>query len=90
MSSDPVTYYTPLHIAVLRNQPDVVELLVHHGADINRRDRVRLCCLGMARLSPPSQSWSGVWGQPSCFPPPGPHHVLVPLGTSLCPLSIVL
>ncbi|PKU33994.1 hypothetical protein llap_15702 [Limosa lapponica baueri] len=38
---DPVTYYTPLHIAVLRNQPDMVELLVHHGADINRRDRVR-------------------------------------------------
>ena len=40
LSSDPVTYYTPLHIAVLRNQPDMVELLVHHGADINRRDRV--------------------------------------------------
>ncbi|KAI6075985.1 Ankyrin repeat and SOCS box protein 6 isoform X2 [Aix galericulata] len=37
---DPVTYYTPLHIAVLRNQPDVVELLVRHGADINRRDRI--------------------------------------------------
>ncbi|XP_009948499.1 PREDICTED: ankyrin repeat and SOCS box protein 6 isoform X2 [Leptosomus discolor] len=37
---DPVTYYTPLHIAVLRNQPDMVELLVHHGADINRRDRI--------------------------------------------------
>ncbi|KAL0606472.1 Ankyrin repeat and SOCS box protein 6 [Plecturocebus cupreus] len=37
---DPVTYYTALHIAVLRNQPDMVELLVHHGADINRRDRV--------------------------------------------------
>ncbi|XP_010144244.1 PREDICTED: ankyrin repeat and SOCS box protein 6 isoform X2 [Buceros rhinoceros silvestris] len=37
---DPVTYYTPLHIAVLRNQPDIVELLVHHGADINRRDRI--------------------------------------------------
>uniref|UniRef100_A0A8D2MCZ2 Ankyrin repeat and SOCS box containing 6 n=1 Tax=Zonotrichia albicollis TaxID=44394 RepID=A0A8D2MCZ2_ZONAL len=28
---DPVTYYTPLHVAVLRNQPDVVELLVQHG-----------------------------------------------------------
>lgn len=28
-------------MAVLRNQPDVVELLVQHGADINRRDRVR-------------------------------------------------
>ncbi|XP_009810469.1 ankyrin repeat and SOCS box protein 6 isoform X2 [Gavia stellata] len=37
---DPVTYYTPLHIAVLRNQPDIVELLVRHGADINRRDRI--------------------------------------------------
>ncbi|XP_075628913.1 ankyrin repeat and SOCS box protein 6 isoform X2 [Balearica regulorum gibbericeps] len=43
---DPVTYYTPLHIAVLRNQPDMVELLVHHGADINRRDRERQhCCM---------------------------------------------
>ncbi|XP_066112073.1 ankyrin repeat and SOCS box protein 6 isoform X2 [Saccopteryx bilineata] len=42
---DPVTYYTALHIAVLRNQPDMVELLVRHGADINRRDRGRrLCC----------------------------------------------
>lgn len=40
--SDPVTYYTALHIAVLRNQPDMVELLVRHGADINRRDRVRV------------------------------------------------
>ncbi|XP_068104595.1 ankyrin repeat and SOCS box protein 6 [Hyperolius riggenbachi] len=37
---DPVTYYTPLHIAVLRNQPDMVELLVQSGADINRRDRI--------------------------------------------------
>ncbi|CAM4646610.1 unnamed protein product [Lepidochelys olivacea] len=37
---DPVTYYTALHIAVLRNQPDMVELLVHRGADINRRDRI--------------------------------------------------
>ncbi|XP_078391201.1 ankyrin repeat and SOCS box protein 6 isoform X2 [Cetorhinus maximus] len=37
---DPVTYYTALHVAVLRNQPDVVELLVRHGADINKRDRV--------------------------------------------------
>lgn len=42
LPSDPVTYYTALHIAVLRNQPDMVELLVRHGADINRRDRVRL------------------------------------------------
>jgi len=41
LSSDPVTYYTPLHIAVLRNQPDMVELLARHGADINRRDRVQ-------------------------------------------------
>lgn len=37
---DPVTYYTALHIAVLRNQPDMVEKLVKHGADINRRDRI--------------------------------------------------
>ncbi|XP_074871808.1 ankyrin repeat and SOCS box protein 6 [Carettochelys insculpta] len=37
---DPVTYYTALHIAVLRNQPDMVELLVRQGADINRRDRI--------------------------------------------------
>ncbi|XP_063000805.1 ankyrin repeat and SOCS box protein 6 isoform X2 [Elgaria multicarinata webbii] len=37
---DPVTYYTALHIAVLRNQPDMVELLVGQGADINRRDRI--------------------------------------------------
>ncbi|XP_070310548.1 ankyrin repeat and SOCS box protein 6 isoform X3 [Odocoileus virginianus] len=37
---DPVTYYTALHIAVLRNQPDMVELLVRHGADVNRRDRI--------------------------------------------------
>ncbi|KAM8933924.1 ankyrin repeat and SOCS box protein 6 [Pelodytes ibericus] len=37
---DPVTYYTALHIAVLRNQPDTVELLVQSGADINKRDRI--------------------------------------------------
>ncbi|MEE6505542.1 hypothetical protein FKM82_005555 [Ascaphus truei] len=37
---DPVTYYTALHIAVLRNQPNMVELLVHSGADINKRDRI--------------------------------------------------
>ncbi|XP_053329842.1 ankyrin repeat and SOCS box protein 6 [Spea bombifrons] len=37
---DPVTYYTALHIAVLRNQPDMVELLVQSGADVNKRDRI--------------------------------------------------
>ncbi|NWX38437.1 ASB6 protein, partial [Notiomystis cincta] len=37
---DPVTYYTALHVAVLHNQPALVELLVQHGADINRRDRI--------------------------------------------------
>ncbi|KAE8582960.1 hypothetical protein XENTR_v10020398 [Xenopus tropicalis] len=37
---DPVTYYTALHIAVLRNQPEMVELLVQSGADINKRDRI--------------------------------------------------
>ncbi|XP_060613490.2 ankyrin repeat and SOCS box protein 6 [Anolis sagrei] len=37
---DPVTYYTALHVAVLRNQPDMVALLVRHGADLNRRDRI--------------------------------------------------
>ncbi|XP_062815987.1 ankyrin repeat and SOCS box protein 6 isoform X2 [Anolis carolinensis] len=37
---DPVTYYTALHVAVLRNQPDMVTLLVRHGADLNRRDRI--------------------------------------------------
>ncbi|XP_063288719.1 ankyrin repeat and SOCS box protein 6 isoform X1 [Pelobates fuscus] len=37
---DPVTYYTALHIAVLRNQPDMVELLIQSGADINKRDRI--------------------------------------------------
>ncbi|XP_077334559.1 ankyrin repeat and SOCS box protein 6 isoform X1 [Lithobates pipiens] len=37
---DPVTYYTALHIAVLRNQPDMVELLVQKAADINKRDRI--------------------------------------------------
>ncbi|NXU80974.1 ASB6 protein, partial [Oreotrochilus melanogaster] len=49
---DPVTYYTPLHIAVLRNQPEMVEFLVHHGADINRRDRVGAQGQGQGRLSP--------------------------------------
>uniref|UniRef100_A0A3B5MAH7 Uncharacterized protein n=1 Tax=Xiphophorus couchianus TaxID=32473 RepID=A0A3B5MAH7_9TELE len=37
---DPVSYYNPLHIAVLRNRPDMVRLLVGHGADIEKRDRI--------------------------------------------------
>uniref|UniRef100_A0A3B4A2U8 Uncharacterized protein n=1 Tax=Periophthalmus magnuspinnatus TaxID=409849 RepID=A0A3B4A2U8_9GOBI len=37
---NPVSYYNPLHIAVLRNKPDMVKLLVAHGADIERRDRI--------------------------------------------------
>lgn len=37
---DPVSYYNPLHIAVLRNNPDTVKLLVAHGADIEKRDRI--------------------------------------------------
>lgn len=41
-SPDPVSYYNPLHIAVLRNRPNMVRLLVGHGADIEKRDRVRL------------------------------------------------
>lgn len=43
---DPVSYYNPLHIAVLRNRPNMVRLLVSHGADVEKRDRVR-------ELSPP-------------------------------------
>lgn len=39
-SLDPVSYYNPLHIAVLRNKPDMVKLLLDRGADIERRDRV--------------------------------------------------
>lgn len=66
MPSDPVTYYTALHIAVLRNQPDMVELLVRHGADINRRDRVSqlqpaLRGRGGGREQPPRLP-----GQPGC------------------------
>lgn len=38
---DPVSYYNPLHIAVLRNRPKMARLLVSHGADIEKRDRVR-------------------------------------------------
>ncbi|XP_014027322.1 ankyrin repeat and SOCS box protein 6 isoform X1 [Salmo salar] len=37
---DPVSYYNPLHIAVLRNRPIMVRLLAGHGADINKRDRI--------------------------------------------------
>lgn len=65
MPSDPVTYYTALHIAVLRNQPDMVELLVRHGADINRRDRVR---------AGPACSEAGTWwggGHEQLPRPPG-------------------
>lgn len=38
---DPVSYYNPLHVAVLRNRPNMVRLLVSHGADVEKRDRVR-------------------------------------------------
>ncbi|XP_038560371.1 ankyrin repeat and SOCS box protein 6 [Micropterus salmoides] len=37
---DPVSYYSPLHIAVLRNRPHMVKLLVGHGADVEKRDRI--------------------------------------------------
>ncbi|XP_053276691.1 ankyrin repeat and SOCS box protein 6 [Pleuronectes platessa] len=37
---DPVSYYNPLHVAVLRNRPNMVKLLVGHGADIEKRDRI--------------------------------------------------
>lgn len=37
---DPVSYYNPLHIAVLRNRSNMVRLLVGHGADIEKRDRI--------------------------------------------------
>lgn len=37
---DPVSYYNPLHIAILRNRPNMVKLLVGHGADIEKRDRI--------------------------------------------------
>lgn len=40
-SPDPVSYYNPLHIAVLRNRPNMVRLLVGHAADVEKRDRVR-------------------------------------------------
>uniref|UniRef100_A0A673L7T2 Ankyrin repeat and SOCS box protein 6-like n=1 Tax=Sinocyclocheilus rhinocerous TaxID=307959 RepID=A0A673L7T2_9TELE len=38
---DPVLYYNPLHIAVLRNKPDMVQMLISHGAEIEKRDRIR-------------------------------------------------
>ncbi|XP_038638447.1 ankyrin repeat and SOCS box protein 6 [Scyliorhinus canicula] len=69
---DPVTYYTALHVAVLRNQPDVVELLVRHGADINKRDRVRKA-LGTALnsiLNYPSTSLPGFTFAPHRQPHP--------------------
>ncbi|XP_078106288.1 ankyrin repeat and SOCS box protein 6 [Sander vitreus] len=37
---DPVSYYNPLHIAVLRNRPNMVRLLVEHAADVEKRDRI--------------------------------------------------
>nr|XP_057926764.1 ankyrin repeat and SOCS box protein 6 [Doryrhamphus excisus] len=37
---DPVSYYNPLHVAVLKNRSDMVKLLVEHGADIEKRDRI--------------------------------------------------
>ncbi|XP_043103030.1 ankyrin repeat and SOCS box protein 6 isoform X2 [Puntigrus tetrazona] len=37
---DPVSYYNPLHIAVLRNKPDMVRMLISHGAEIEKRDRI--------------------------------------------------
>lgn len=54
-SPDPVSYYNPLHIAVLRNRPNMVRLLAGHGADIEKRDRVRqlsLLCLVSSRGIP--------------------------------------
>uniref|UniRef100_A0A8B9GS94 Uncharacterized protein n=1 Tax=Astyanax mexicanus TaxID=7994 RepID=A0A8B9GS94_ASTMX len=40
LPSDPVSYYNPLHISVLRNKPHMVQLLVGHGANIDKRDRI--------------------------------------------------
>ncbi|XP_023696501.2 ankyrin repeat and SOCS box protein 6 [Paramormyrops kingsleyae] len=37
---DPVSYYTALHVAVLKNRPRMVQLLARNGADLNRRDRI--------------------------------------------------
>lgn len=50
-SADPVSYYNPLHIAVLRNKQNMVRLLVGHGADIEKRDRVRQLCTCVCVLS---------------------------------------
>ncbi|KAG7247256.1 hypothetical protein CRUP_018328, partial [Coryphaenoides rupestris] len=36
----PVSYYNPLHIAVLRGQYSMVRLLLDHGADMEKRDRI--------------------------------------------------
>lgn len=37
---DPVSYYNPLHVAVLRNRSNMVRLLVGQGADMEKRDRI--------------------------------------------------
>ncbi|XP_057688913.1 ankyrin repeat and SOCS box protein 6 [Corythoichthys intestinalis] len=37
---DPVSFYNPLHIAVLRNRPNMVKLLVEHKADIEKKHRI--------------------------------------------------
>ncbi|XP_061672652.1 ankyrin repeat and SOCS box protein 6 [Syngnathoides biaculeatus] len=53
---DPVSFYNPLHIAVLRNRPNMVKLLVEHKADIEKRDRIHesspldLACEDLDRL----------------------------------------
>uniref|UniRef100_A0A3Q2Y2J8 Ankyrin repeat and SOCS box containing 6 n=1 Tax=Hippocampus comes TaxID=109280 RepID=A0A3Q2Y2J8_HIPCM len=40
LNFEPVSFYSPLHIAVLRNRPNMVKLLVEHNADIEKRDRI--------------------------------------------------
>ncbi|XP_077457914.1 ankyrin repeat and SOCS box protein 6 [Stigmatopora argus] len=53
---DPVSFYNPLHIAVLRNRPNMVKLLVEHKADIEKRHRIHesspldLACEDLDRL----------------------------------------
>uniref|UniRef100_A0A672PQY7 Ankyrin repeat and SOCS box containing 6 n=1 Tax=Sinocyclocheilus grahami TaxID=75366 RepID=A0A672PQY7_SINGR len=37
---DSVSYYNPLHIAVLRRHGDMVQMLISHGAEIEKRDRI--------------------------------------------------